>query len=214
MSTQYNDLPAIDKTATVLQQGLTGLLELPAILARVDSLLETLTSVLHTNSAQMTDLTSAVEVQSRLLRHLGEKQECLEHASRQQALLSDQHYAAHVIEPMCRQLFPLVDHIRDALASECQDPGSHQFLRALQSQLLELLGHFGVEPIECAESTAFDPSSMRPVERLETQDSRQLDTVADVIKIGFRRGSTLLRHQSVSVYCTPSPLPSNHISLA
>jgi len=200
MSTPSYDPPALDRTVRLLEKGLIGLLELPAVLKRFDSLLETLAGAVRRHNNQVTSLTTAVEEQNRLVRHLGERQECLENASQQQTALTEEHYTAHVIEPMCRQLFPLIDHIRDALVGECKDHNSRQFLEALQAQFLELLAHFGIEPVESFADDDFDPAIMRPVERLATPDSRQSGAVADVVKIGFRRRNNLLRHQSVSVY--------------
>jgi len=200
MKSPTYDQKDLDQATSILEQSLTGLLELPAVLSRFDSLLDTLTEAIRASNGHVTRLASAVEDQNRLVGHLGEKQECLEHSSRLQTLLAEEHYASHVIDPVCRQLFPLVDFIQDAVRGASCEPGARQHLSALQDQILELLQNLGVDSVASVEGERFDPASMHPVRRLETDDSQLHGRVAEVVRLGFRRDTSVLRHQGVSVY--------------
>jgi len=207
MNSQTYIQDELDQATSILERSLTGLLELPAVLSRFDSLLDTLTEAIRANNGHVKQLAAAVEDQNRLVGHLGEKQDCLEHSGRLQALLAEEHYAAHVIDPVCRQLFPLVDFLQDAMCGIEGTAGSMQHLRALQDQILELLQTLGVEAVRDSKDEIFDPTIMCPVRRLETDDSRLHGRVAEVVRLGFCRGTAVLRHQGVTVFHGDSPVP-------
>ena len=114
--------------------------------------------------------------------------------------MGERHYQEHVIEPLAHQLFPMFDILKQARA-KCPDSGPrHQYLTALASLVDELLGRYGIESYESPDGTPYDAKTMRATHTSETYDSHCHDTTAKTLQTGFRRGSRILRYQSVVIY--------------
>lgn len=174
-------------------------LGLPTFVANLDNRLQGLADRVASQVQAVQELSLVAEKQNRLLQALVEKQEYLENASRQQVLLTEDHYRRHVLDPIARQLLPLIDHLREA----CANRGSasvRTLLTGIQTQLLDLLASHGIEAIESCPGEPFDPAFMRPVRKVPTFQADQDRTVARVLQVGFRRGDAVIRCQGVEVY--------------
>ena len=141
--------------------------------------------------------------QTEAVEALYGKQDCLEQTSRQQTLLTEQHYQQHIIEPLARRVFPLIDMLAGAISGSDgqQHPnGQLDLLEALTVDLHELLAGYGVEPIRATAGSPFDAKTMRPVQRVPTPRARKDKTVESMVRLGFRRGEQILRPVAVSIY--------------
>jgi molecular chaperone GrpE (heat shock protein) len=140
-------------------------------------------------------------LQSRM-EALHQQQDCLEEASRLQRLLSEEHYKAHIVDPLATHLLPLVDLGDDVLAHayDGSDQPLAEVLRVVKSQVLEALAGYGIEPIAYPPGSTFDPLVMEPHKTLWTSDPERDMTIAESLRLGFRRGKKVLRHQLVAVY--------------
>ena len=130
----------------------------------------------------------------------------LENASVENQILGDQHYEEHVILPMVRSLFPILDLLYDAKVSwkkADESPGDQfiAFADAIWTQLRQFLFQYEVEIIRHRPHARFDARLMRPV-KVHATGNRSLDgLVAQCLQVGFRRGEDrLLRLETVSLY--------------
>jgi len=158
----------------------------------------------------LNQLAQAEEERNRLLQDTLERQQWLESASRQQELLSETHYQQHVVDPLARQVFPLLDDLHGVLEEGRVEASTQTFLAGMKAQLLDLLATHGIEAFSSFPGDPFDPSSMRPVKKVRVFQLCEDRTVSRVLKTGFRRGSAFLRHQSIEVcvYRPPNPTPT------
>jgi molecular chaperone GrpE (heat shock protein) len=130
----------------------------------------------------------------------------LENASVENQILGDGHYEEHVILPMVRSLFPILDLVYDAKVSwkEAGEPVGEQFTAfadAIWTQLRQFLLQYEVEIVGHPPHARFDARFMRPV-KVHGTNNRSLDgLVARCLQVGFRRGEDrLLRPETVSLY--------------
>ena len=117
---------------------------------------------------------------AQMTEGLNRRQECLDRASREIQTLTEQHYEAHVIVPLTRQLLPLIDLIQDLSSSPEEGAANgdgngnghsdHSVLKALQAQILDLLASYGIEPMGTSEMEPFDPRTMFPMDFATTND--------------------------------------------
>ena len=141
-------------------------------------------------------LTEAVEA-------LYGKQDCLEQTSRQQTLLSEQHYQRHIIEPLVRRVFPLIDMLLEATSGSDGQPHPNDqldLLEALKAELHELLAGYGVEPIRATAGSVFEAKTMAPARLVPTYRQENDKMVESMLRLGFRRGEQILRAAMVSIY--------------
>lgn len=148
-------------------------------------------------------LEGSVLTQTEAVKALYGKQDCLEQTSRQQTLLSEQHYQEHVIEPLARRVFPLIDILSEA-ASGSNDKlisdAQLDLFEALTANMYELLADYGVEPIQTSAGGPFEAKIMKPVRFVPTLRARQDKTIESVVRPGFRRGEQMLRPVMVALY--------------
>lgn len=130
----------------------------------------------------------------------------LENASVENQILGEQHYEEHVILPMVRSLFPILDLVYDTRVSrrEADEATSDEFMAfadAIWTQLRQFLLQYEVEIIGHPPHARFDTRFMRPV-KIHATNNRSLDgLVAKCLQVGFRRGEDrLLRLEMVSLY--------------
>jgi molecular chaperone GrpE (heat shock protein) len=129
----------------------------------------------------------------------------LESASQANHLLSKQHYTDHVITPMLRSLFPVFDLIEDSLNHRSEDDPSagmnQKPLIAIWYQLEQFLSNYDVHILKHEKGTQFDPKTMKPVTRVQTDDERLHKRIAESLQIGFQMNDQqILRLETVSIF--------------
>lgn len=173
--------------------------QMPAKLAQ----LETLPTKLQTSQQQI--IYSLQHIEKQLDQQIAESR-LLENASQENRLLSQEHYQDHIVQPMVRSLFPIVDFINDA-KDRSTDPATDkkmdadELIEAISIQLQQFLAVYQIEPIRHKPKAKFDHRLMRPVKTVTT-DNRQLDNrIAKSLQAGFWwRKETILRFESVALY--------------
>ena len=134
------------------------------------------------------------------LEALVDKQEVLEHASRQQAVLSQEHFDIHVLEPVARALFELLD-FADQFADCDASPMRSDSFRVFGSKISSVLSALGLRCLGVTRGDAFDPHLMRIVSKSRLcPDARAHLLVAAVSRRGFRRGDRILRPADVELF--------------
>ncbi len=142
----------------------------------------------------------------QLLENTVSANNLLENAGKANQLLGQEHYDQHIIEPMVRSLFPVIDIIEDAYKSwkdnNCQTGQDQaELIEAVRVQLEQFLQNYGVEVIRHQPNTQFSRQLMKPVSRVSTTDKSLDGLVAKSLQIGFRwNQQRLLRPESVSIY--------------
>ena len=142
----------------------------------------------------------------KALNNLSSHSKLLENASQTNLLLGKQHYEDHIIQPMARSLFAVIDLIEDACKSwkDGQNQATQpqiELLEVIKIQLEQFLQNYGVEVIRHRPNTQFNRQLMKPVSRVTTTDKRLDGLVAGSLQIGFRwNQQRLLRPESVSIY--------------
>jgi molecular chaperone GrpE (heat shock protein) len=142
----------------------------------------------------------------QLLENTVSTNNLLEKAGEANQLLGQEHYNQHIIEPIVRSLFPVIDIIEDAYKSwkdnHCQTgQGQAELIEAIRIQLEQFLQNYGIEVILHQPNTQFNRQLMKPVSRSSTTDKRLDGLVAKSLQIGFRwNQQRLLRPESVSIY--------------
>lgn len=194
--------------------------KLPRIVAQFLAMPQTLVQIQQSQSEQREQIAKLEEIQSlqgRSLQSLERftlkqteavealygKQDCLEQTSRQQTLLSEQHYQQHVIEPLVRRVFPLIDMLLETASGSNgeQFPNAQtDLLEALRVELYELLAGYGIELIRATTGSPFEGKIMKPVRFVPTPRARKDKKIESVVRPGFRRGERILRPVMVAVY--------------
>ena len=147
------------------------------------------------------------EGQSRLeekIDTLIAKDACLEAASEQLKVLSEQHYDRCVMEPLVGQLAVVLDwaeqaHERWLLSETIPQAEGMEWLGGMVAQVFELLRIYGAEPIAAPPGTPFDPKTMIVADRTCGGEAGRQFVVESTVQIGFRRGNRIFRHQKVRV---------------
>jgi len=142
----------------------------------------------------------------KILSNLSSHSKLLENASQTNLLLGKQHYENHIIQPMARSLFAVIDLVEDARKprkdnNRQTDQDQAELIEAIRIQLEQFLGNYGIEVIRHQPNTQFDRQLMKPVSRVSTADKKLDGLVAKSLQIGFRwNQQRLLRPESVSIY--------------
>ena len=142
----------------------------------------------------------------QLLENTVSANNLLENAGKANQLLGQEHYDQHIIEPMVRSLFPVIDIIEDTYKSRkdnsCQTGQDQaELIEAIKVQLEQFFANYGVEVIRHLPNTQFNRQLMKPVSKVSTTDKRLDGLVARSLQIGFRwNQQRLLRPESVSIY--------------
>jgi len=139
-------------------------------------------------------------------RRLEEESKLLENASNENRLLAEQHYQQHIIEPMARSLFAVFDFVEDvrkvaSVGGREDDAHIDALIEGILVQLRQFLSVYEIEPLRHSPTAKFDPSVMRPVKIIHT-DNKPLDNrIGESLRSGFRwRQRVLLRPESVTLY--------------
>jgi len=185
-------------TMVLLDELIIGIVRTPGSLEFITRKLEGVSQHLLNRQEVANKHTERIEGNARMLQDLLDRQNLLEEASRQQQLLSQEHYEQHVIEPLTRQLCSILDLCKTELDDE--NASSYQSLQAIHQQVLELLAVYGCEPLQSQAGQAFDPATMRPLEWHQTGWLERDRQVAESLQMGFRRGKRILRFESVALY--------------
>jgi len=128
--------------------------------------------------------------------------ELLEKAGQTNLLLGKEHYENHIIEPMLRSLFPVVDIIEDSRNhNNLCHCNSTKVLNSIYSQVLQFLSNYGIEIFSHSSGDKFDPRSMKPIKWEYSSDASLNKTVAKSLQPGFRFEQTrILRMETVSLF--------------
>lgn len=147
-----------------------------------------------------------LEAMHRQFENLLTTHKLLENASVENQILGDQHYEEHVIQPMVRSLFPILDLVHDAKVSwrGADESTGDQFMAfadAIWTQLRQFLLQYEVEIIGHQPHARFDARLMKPI-KVHATSNKSLDgLIARCLQVGFRRGEDrLLRLETVSLY--------------
>jgi molecular chaperone GrpE len=106
-----------------------------------------------------------------------------------------------VLEPLLRDLLQVNDYLEMALASPTTSDDARNLafgVEMVKKLLLDALGSFGVEGIDVATGSLFDPSQHEAVATTEESDAAP-GTIVDVNKRGFAWRERVLRHAQVTV---------------
>jgi len=169
----------------------------PAKLTQVE------TQLTKVQTSQQQVIYSLEHIEKQLEQHNAESK-LLENASQENHLLSKEHYQEHVIQPMVRSLFPLFDFIEETRCSmaEHDDNGEIQeFVEGVFIQLRQFLSAYEIEPIWHKPRAKFNPSLMKPVKTVATDNSQLDSRVAKSLQAGFWwRRERILRFETVTLY--------------
>ena len=156
--------------------------------------------------AAQQQLASSVCNIDKQLQSLIVQNELLENISKENRILTQDHYQQCIIEPMVRSLFPIFDEVEEAKqrfqeAGKMNGTAVYEVLDAILIHLLQLLSTYQVTQIKHNPNVKFDPKLMRPVKIISTEDRLLNSYVAGSLRTGFRwRQDKVLRPESVAVY--------------
>lgn len=138
--------------------------------------------------------------QAQALEAFYQQQSCMEEASRQQTLLSQQHFDRHIIEPLARRIFPLIDMISEHISGSRNHANPSDAFEAAKAELVDLLESYGVELVHVVAGSDFDATTMKPVSFTHTNQPHMNRIVKTVVRPGFRRDERVLRSAMVDLY--------------
>ena len=125
----------------------------------------------------------------------------LENASEMNHLLAKQHYDEHVIQPMVRSLFPVLDLIEDARKHWSSSQQVTELFDAVWSQMEQFMAVYDVHVIKHGTNDKFNPQTMKPVKCIAIGDSQIDGCVAESLQVGFKFGKErMLRLETVSLF--------------
>ena len=144
------------------------------------------------------------EETARLDQVLGLYPAALETVSQQMRILSESHFSEHIVLPLANQLLSIYvlieEHrVRWGVTSEVTAEAVTSLLPAVQAMVANLLGHYGVELLNAAEGTLFDPATMQVMNPPLTAPRQGPLFVARTTRVGCRLGSRVIRFQFVDV---------------
>jgi molecular chaperone GrpE len=102
-----------------------------------------------------------------------------------------------------REILPVLDDFERALKTESSDAGYRQGVELIYQRLLETLKKIGLEPIESAAGSAFDPNLHQAVVRSETEEAAD-NTILEEFSRGYNFKGKLLRPAMVRVAVHPA----------
>jgi molecular chaperone GrpE len=102
-----------------------------------------------------------------------------------------------------RDIVPIIDDFERALKVESADAEYRKGVELIYQRLLDTLKKIGLEPIEIAPGTLFDPNIHQAVARVETGDAED-NTVLDEFQRGYNFKGKLLRPAMVRVAVKPA----------
>jgi molecular chaperone GrpE len=102
-----------------------------------------------------------------------------------------------------RELLPILDDFERARKTECSDANYRKGIELIYQRLEDTLKKIGLEPIEVAAGTEFDPNLHQAVVRLETEDAAD-NTILEEFQRGYNFKGKLLRPAMVKVAVKPA----------
>ncbi len=125
----------------------------------------------------------------------------LENAGKANHLLGTQHYDEHIIQPIIRSLFPVLDLIEDSYRYWTRSEQETNLLKSIWRQMQQFLAVYDVFVIKYRATDKFDPKIMKPIKYVPTDDIQLDGQVAESLRIGFRLGSErVLRLETVALF--------------
>jgi hypothetical protein len=165
-------------------------------------------------SGQLTEINTrlqqiiySVERVEKQQEQLNAQGQLLDNASRERQILTEEHYQDHIIQPMVRSLFSILDFVNDVRNgstghSNNGEMCTEELADSVLVQLCQFLSAYEIELIQHKADAKFDPRQMRPVKKIPTDDKRLDNRVAKSLRTGFRgkQQQRLLRPESVVLY--------------
>jgi molecular chaperone GrpE len=102
-----------------------------------------------------------------------------------------------------RELLPILDDFERARKTECGDESYRKGVELIYQRLQDALKKLGVEPIEVAPGTEFDPNLHQAVVRLETEEAPD-HSILEEFQRGYNFKGKLLRPAMVKVAVKPA----------
>jgi molecular chaperone GrpE len=102
-----------------------------------------------------------------------------------------------------RELLPILDDFERARKTECTDESYRKGIELIYQRLQDVLKKMGLEPIDVAPGTEFDPNLHQAVVRLETEDAPD-NTILEEFQRGYNFKGKLLRPAMVKVAVKPA----------
>ena len=96
-----------------------------------------------------------------------------------------------------KAMLPIYDNLKLALEQPCEDEAFRTGIEMTLKELEKTFSRLDVHEIPALDA-AFDPALHEAVEHIEDQELGE-NTVVRVIRAGFTRGDTVLRHALVTV---------------
>jgi len=140
---------------------------------------------------------------ARQAQIIGEQQVCLNRASEQENALTERFFENNVIEPMVRQLLPVLDVIDEVLwtTDEVSHSSKHQnLLETVHRQLEEFLATYNIQSTRSMPGDRFNAWCMQPVDAVATADQEDIGRIVASHRRGYCREDHCLRHEQVVVY--------------
>ena len=134
------------------------------------------------------------------------RSQLLEKASQERARLSEEHHQHHVIEPMIRLLFPLVDVLDKAKGLKGKntafvDRAQWAVVEQIQIYMNQFLSAHNITVVRSQSGAPLNPKVMKPVQFVTCQNIGQNSRVAKSLQAGFVHGTgRVLRFESVALY--------------
>jgi molecular chaperone GrpE len=102
-----------------------------------------------------------------------------------------------------RELLPILDDFERARKTECSDDSYRTGIELIYQRLQDVLKKLGLEPIEVAPGTEFDPNLHQAVVRQETEEAPD-HTILEEFQRGYNFKGKLLRPAMVKVAVKPA----------
>ncbi|MGN1098490.1 MAG: nucleotide exchange factor GrpE [Clostridia bacterium] len=98
----------------------------------------------------------------------------------------------------CAAFLPVMDNLERALGIETEKNSFYEGVELVKKQLDEIFKNLGVEVIEAASGTAFDPQLHNAVMHVE-DDSLGESVIVEELQKGYKIGDRIIRHSMVKV---------------
>ena len=102
-----------------------------------------------------------------------------------------------------RELLPILDDFERARKTECSDESYRKGIELIYQRLQDALKKMGLEPIDVAPGTEFDPNLHQAVVRLETEEAPD-HAILEEFQRGYNFKGKLLRPAMVKVAVKPA----------
>ena len=139
-----------------------------------------------------------VDLQDRLLRRQAEFENFRRRTERDRSDFFE--YAGM---EFVRELLPILDDFERARKTECSDDSYRTGIELIYQRLQDVLKKLGLEPIEVAPGTEFDPNLHQAVVRQETEEAPD-HTILEEFQRGYNFKGKLLRPAMVKVAVKPA----------